>query len=66
MKKYDIALSEYQRFVNQFPESDLTGQAKWYMEDIGWWKAWSGKEYFGQQSITYSIKKTLVRRSLSA
>ena len=43
MKKYDIALSEYQRFVNQFPESDLIDQAKWYMEDIGWWKAWSEK-----------------------
>ena len=43
MKKYDMALGEYQRFVNQFPESDLIDQAKWYMEDIGWWKAWSEK-----------------------
>lgn len=43
MKKYDMALGEYQRFVNQFPESDLIDQAKWYMEDVGWWKAWSEK-----------------------
>ncbi|MBM2833620.1 MAG: Tetratricopeptide repeat protein [Candidatus Brocadiaceae bacterium] len=51
MKKYDIALSEYQRFVNQFPESDLIDQAKWYMEDIGWWKAWSEKNTLANNQL---------------
>ncbi|MDO8744221.1 MAG: tetratricopeptide repeat protein, partial [Candidatus Brocadiaceae bacterium] len=55
MKKYDMALGEYQRFVNQFPESDLIDQAKWYMEDIGWWKAWSEKNTLtGNQLLTAS------------
>jgi len=51
MKKYDVALSEYQRFVNQFPESDLIDQAKWYMEDIGWWKAWSEKNTLANNQL---------------
>ena len=51
MKKYDIALSEYQRFVNQFPESNLTDQAKRYVEDIGWWKAWSEKNTLANNQL---------------
>lgn len=51
MKKYDIALGEYQRFVSQFPQSDLTDQAKWYMEDIGWWKAWSEKNTLANNQL---------------
>lgn len=51
MKKYDMALGEYQRFVNQFPESDLADQAKWYMEDIGWWKAWSEKNTLANNQL---------------
>lgn len=51
MKKYDNALSEYQQFVSQFPDSDLTGQAKWYMEDIGWWKAWHEKNTLANKQV---------------
>lgn len=40
MKKYDLAFSEYQRFVSQYPSSDLIEQAKWYIDDINWWKSW--------------------------
>lgn len=43
MKKFDVALSEYQRFIDLFPGSDLTDQAKWYMEDVTWWKSWYAK-----------------------
>lgn len=43
MKKFDVAFSEYQRFVNQYPGSDLIEQAKWYIEDIQWWKSWYEK-----------------------
>ncbi len=43
MKKFDIAFSEYQRFINQYPGSDLIEQAKWYIEDVNWWKAWYEK-----------------------
>lgn len=43
MKKFDIALSEYQRFINQYPGSDLIEQAKWYLEDVNWWKTWHEK-----------------------
>ena len=51
LKKYDSALSEYQQFVSQFPDSDLTGQAKWYMEDIGWWKAWHEKNTLANKQV---------------
>ncbi len=40
MKKYDLAFSVYQRFVSQYPSSDLIEQAKWYIDDINWWKSW--------------------------
>lgn len=43
MKKFDVAFSEYQRFLNQYPGSDLVEQAKWYIEDINWWKSWYEK-----------------------
>jgi tetratricopeptide (TPR) repeat protein len=43
MKKFDIAFGEYQRFIDQFPGSDLIDQAKWYMEDVNWWKSWYAK-----------------------
>lgn len=43
IKKLDVALGEYQRFVNQYPGSDLIEQAKWYIEDIHWWKSWYEK-----------------------
>lgn len=43
MKKFDIAFGEYQRFIDQFPGSDLIDQAKWYMEDVNWWKSWHAK-----------------------
>lgn len=43
IKKYDLAFSEYQRFVSQYPSSDLIEQAKWYIEDINWWKSWYDK-----------------------
>lgn len=43
MKKFDIAFSEYQRFVNQYPDNDLVDQAKWYIDDINWWKSWYEK-----------------------
>lgn len=43
MKKYDLALSEYQRFINQYPNGDLIESAKWYIDDVMWWKAWSEK-----------------------
>lgn len=51
MKKFDNALSEYQQFVSQFPDSDLTDQAKWYMEDIGWWKAWHEKNTLANNQL---------------
>ena len=44
MKKFDIAFGEYQRFVNQYPSSDLIEQAKWYIDDINWWKSWYEKK----------------------
>ena len=43
MKKYDLAFSEYKRFVSQYPSSDLIEQAKWYIDDINWWKSWYEK-----------------------
>ncbi len=43
MKEFDSAFSEYQRFINQYPGSDLVDQAKWYIEDIAWWKSWYEK-----------------------
>ena len=51
MKKYDSALSEYQRFVNQFPDSDLIDKAKWYMEDVNWWKAWCEKNTLANNQL---------------
>lgn len=43
MKNFDTAFSEYQRFIDQFPGSDLIDQAKWYIDDVNWWKSWHGK-----------------------
>ncbi len=43
MKKYDNAFSEYQKFVGLYPNNDLVNQAKWYMDDINWWKSWYEK-----------------------
>lgn len=43
LKEYDLAFDAYQRFVNQYPSSDLIEQAKWYLEDINWWKSWYEK-----------------------
>ena len=43
MKKYDNAFSEYQKFVSLYPQSELVNQAKWYMDDINWWKSWYEK-----------------------
>ena len=43
MKKYDLALSEYQRFINQYPNGDLIESAKWYIDDVIWWKSWYEK-----------------------
>lgn len=43
MKKFDVAFNEYQRFINQYPGSDWVEQAKWYIEDINWWKSWYEK-----------------------
>lgn len=43
MKKYDIASSEYKRFISQYPGSDLIELAKWYIDDINWWKSWYEK-----------------------
>ncbi len=55
MKKYDSAFGEYQRFVNQFPESALADQAKWYMDDVTWWKGWQEKNTSaGDQLLTAS------------
>ena len=43
MKEFDLALSEYYRFINQYPGGDLIEPAKWYIDDIIWWKSWHEK-----------------------
>jgi len=43
MKKYDQASSEYQRLIHQYPNNYLIEQAKWYIDDINWWKLWYEK-----------------------
>lgn len=43
MKKFDLAFSEYQRFVSQYPNNDLIEQVKWYIDDVNWWKSWREK-----------------------
>ncbi len=43
LKKYDDALSEFQHFIDENPQSDLIVQAKWYVDDIAWWKEWQEK-----------------------
>ncbi|KKO18272.1 MAG: hypothetical protein DCC43_00040 [Candidatus Brocadia sp.] len=43
MREFDLALSEYQRFVNQYPTGDLIESAEWYIDDVNWWKSWCEK-----------------------
>ncbi|GJQ49659.1 MAG: hypothetical protein HKUEN01_20450 [Candidatus Kuenenia stuttgartiensis] len=43
LKKYDDALNEFQRFIDENPKSELIVQAKWYVDDIAWWKEWQEK-----------------------
>ncbi|TVM00232.1 MAG: hypothetical protein CV087_14795 [Candidatus Brocadia sp. WS118] len=43
MKEFDLALGEYQRFINQYPSGDLIEPAKWYIDDVIWWKSWYEK-----------------------
>lgn len=43
LKKYDDALNEFQNFIDKYPDSELVVQAKWYIEDINWWKEWREK-----------------------
>lgn len=55
MKKFDIASSEYQRFISQYPGSDLIELAKWYIDDINWWKSWYEKNtLIGNQLLAAS------------
>lgn len=43
MREFDRAISEYQRFINQYPSGDLIEPAKWYIDDVNWWKSWCEK-----------------------
>ncbi len=51
MKKYDNAFNEYQRFINQYPDNDLIEQAKWYMDDVNWWKSWYEKNSLNNKQL---------------
>ncbi|MFN3531386.1 MAG: tetratricopeptide repeat protein, partial [Candidatus Brocadia sp.] len=54
MKKFDVAFNEYQRFINQYPGSDWVEQAKWYIEDINWWKSWYEKNTLTSNQLLVS------------
>lgn len=43
MREFDLAVSEYQRFIDQNPNGDLIEPAKWYIDDVNWWKTWYEK-----------------------
>ena len=43
LKKYDDALNEFRNFIDENPKSELIVQAKWYIDDIAWWKEWQEK-----------------------
>ena len=43
LKKYDDALNEFRHFIDENPKSELIVQAKWYIDDIAWWKEWQEK-----------------------
>jgi len=43
MDKYDQAIKAFQKFVDEYPDSYLVDQARWYIEDINWWKTWEKK-----------------------
>ncbi len=51
MKKFNAAVNEYQHFVNQYPGSNLIEQAKWYMDDINWWKSWYEKNTLANNQL---------------
>ncbi|MCF6149302.1 MAG: tetratricopeptide repeat protein [Candidatus Kuenenia sp.] len=43
LKKYDEALGEFQNFIDKYTDNELVVQAKWYIDDINWWKEWREK-----------------------
>lgn len=43
MREFDLAISGYQRFIDQYSSDDLIGPAKWYIDDVNWWKSWYEK-----------------------
>ncbi len=43
MREFDLAISEYQRFIDQYSSDDLIVPAKWYIDDVSWWKSWYEK-----------------------
>ncbi|MDR4509039.1 MAG: tetratricopeptide repeat protein [Candidatus Brocadiaceae bacterium] len=58
MKKFELAMNEFQGFVEKYPQDTLAEQAKWYIDDTDWWISWYKKNTVASKQFS-SLKDNL-------